>query len=368
MQEYRTTALDGLRGWAAFVVAIHHGIDHNLPGAHDAFMLHIFAEPSAQAVFQKLLLTTFNANLAVIIFFVLSGKVLFDSLLRSNYSTPSAFIGFSLKRIVRIYPALWVTLALYSLTYVIMHNAFLTEPGPPLNDVLINATLAQITMYGAAWTLTVEILVIPIILASVYLYRLYGSVAILLIASALILVFDTPTLSFIPYLPNYAFLFSFGFLASTAIGREIGGSIRNVSPWIIVAALVFLPIVIPYGLPSVRLFQGFLALMLIVRLASSESNGLKSLLDKPLSQFLGRISFSLYLLHPILLAILDHLAISISNSVGQTSCALIIGILTPTLTIPFAILMYRFVEEPTIRAGKAISEKLNARVFALNPA
>ncbi|HDR8964414.1 TPA: acyltransferase [Burkholderia vietnamiensis] len=107
----RNTQLDGLRGWAALSVAIYHGINIPSQAAHEALMLPMQAQTSSYAIATKFLVATFNGSLAVVIFFVLSGKVLLESLMRSRKSMPESSIDFTIKRILRIYPPLWVALA-----------------------------------------------------------------------------------------------------------------------------------------------------------------------------------------------------------------------------------------------------------------
>lgn len=92
-------------------VAIYHGINIPSQAAHEALMLPMQAQTSSYAIATKFLVATFNGSLAVVIFFVLSGKVLLESLMRSRKSMPESSIDFTIKRILRIYPPLWVALA-----------------------------------------------------------------------------------------------------------------------------------------------------------------------------------------------------------------------------------------------------------------
>jgi peptidoglycan/LPS O-acetylase OafA/YrhL len=83
--------LQSLRGIAAFVVAASHlSMVYTLPRA---------ARLSLDCVL--------NAHAAVILFFVLSGFVLTASLVRNELSFPS-IVAFYVRRVFRLYPALWV--------------------------------------------------------------------------------------------------------------------------------------------------------------------------------------------------------------------------------------------------------------------
>ena len=77
-------------------------------------------------------------------------------------------------------------------------------------------------------------------------------------------------------------------------------------------------------------------------------------LRRRIPQFLGRISYSLYLLHPVVLLALLHLARE-----GMPVAAIIA--LMWAICIPLAALCYRWVELPGIALGKRIARALDGR-------
>ena len=64
----------------------------------------------AYSWFAKIVLKLFSGETAVLIFFVLSGTVLFQSLMRNKAPYPEVVASFTVRRIFRIYPALVVCL------------------------------------------------------------------------------------------------------------------------------------------------------------------------------------------------------------------------------------------------------------------
>ncbi|HDR9474540.1 acyltransferase family protein [Burkholderia multivorans] len=362
----RNTQLDGLRGWAALSVAIYHGINIPSEAAHNALMLPIQAQTSAYAIATKLLVATFNGSLAVVIFFVLSGKVLLESLMRSRKSMPESSLDFTIRRIIRIYPPLWVALAAYVLMFFIMRRFSDWTAVPDLHLVLVNATLTKITMYGVAWTLVVELLAAPLIVIAAWFYKKHGGQALFVLLALLLLFKDSPILSFLPYFSTYAFLFALGFLTCTNFGKQLAKDMPGVSPSIVMLLMIYGVLFTQYDLPNVVVFQGITAFLLVAIISEDNDTWPKRFFNLPVSQFLGRISFSLYLLHPLALEMLEHWADHLTgNSFREHYLAsgIVIGILTPVLTIPIASLMYKYVETTSIELGKVFSEKICGIVF-----
>lgn len=362
----RNTQLDGLRGWAALSVAIYHGINIPSKAAHEALMLPMQAQTSSYAVATKLLVATFNGSLAVVIFFVLSGKVLLESLMRARKSMPESSIDFTIKRILRIYPPLWVALAAYVLMFFVMRKFAGWGAVPDLHLVLINATLTKITMYGVAWTLVVELLAAPLILIAAWSYRKYGAQALFILLALLLLFKDSPILGFLPYFSTYAFLFALGFLTCTNFGKQLAKDVPGVSASVVMLLMIYGVMFTQYDSPNVVVFQGLAAFLLIAMISEDKDTWPKRFFNLPISQFLGHISFSLYLLHPLALELLEHWADRLTGNGFREhylASGVVIGILTPMLTIPIAALMYKYVETTSITLGKVVSDKICGALF-----
>ncbi len=88
MSPHRSDALDGLRGVAAQAVFVSHLLNHFLPSLPLGFNAWL----------------SIVAQLAVVVFFVLSGFVIAGSIRARSRSGPFDLTGFTLSRIARIYP------------------------------------------------------------------------------------------------------------------------------------------------------------------------------------------------------------------------------------------------------------------------
>ena len=159
----RNHQLDGLRGYAAVMVSVFHTIlcmDETLISRivyGDASKL-----PDAYSWFAKVILKLFSGETAVFIFFVLSGTVLFQSLMRARLPFLSEALIFTVRRLVRIYPALIICLAVMALYSVAI--------GRPVSlyDFAVNSALYAFPINGVTWTLNVEVAAVGFILATYF--------------------------------------------------------------------------------------------------------------------------------------------------------------------------------------------------------
>jgi peptidoglycan/LPS O-acetylase OafA/YrhL len=73
-------------------------------------------------------------------------------------------------------------------------------------------------------------------------------------------------------------------------------------------------------------------------------------LDNPMTRALGKVSFSLYLSHHLVMAVLNKM-MSIRGLPGL----LILTVLTVVIAGAISWALYRFIEQPGIRIGRAFS-------------
>src|SRR5690349_7696347 len=110
--EVRNDQLDGLRGYAAIAVVFFHSILGPDPTMVGRVLYQNYSKISSWSdAWAKLALTVTNGQTAVVIFFILSGAVLFDSLQKDseNNLVPLA-ANFFVRRFLRIFPAMVVCL------------------------------------------------------------------------------------------------------------------------------------------------------------------------------------------------------------------------------------------------------------------
>ncbi len=351
----RVASLDGLRGIAAMVVLIRHAfnaIDMPIARQHD-----FLASPLA------LLL---NAQGAVQLFFVLSGFVLAASVARDEKA--AALAGFAVRRVFRIYPPYILALLFAfgaSFFYADMTTAsgasrwlihFLdvrVEAGALFGHMLFPGQAGGLLDVG--WTLQIELVVslmLPFMLIAAQ--RTHWSVLLIFLAPlglgdswrmawyvfdfvlGIVIFLERERLcAFVSTLPRLgATLFSMAALALFV------APMFATSPAVLVGRLApgyHALDIVAMGLGSAGLIVASMALPTLAR----------ALCTRPIA-FLGRVSFSLYLLHKTIL----HLLVPVLAPLDGAYAIVLLYVALISTSLVAASLGHRFVEKPTIALGR----------------
>ena len=294
---------------------------------------------------------TASGMVAVVVFFVLSGFVLAQSLERNP--TPTAFFR---SRFFRLFPP--AAAAVLLLTFLHWRFAFFVgyeASFDPLN-VALNALMVRSDINGVMWSLTVECAAAPLILGSFWILRAFGTGPLAVLVGILIcLSFWGPYVHLLGGFTNLAPFYAFivGLIAS-ARGERI---FRNLTPRAeVIASLVAFALLIFCGSKKqtapIILLEAAGATTLIALIAYGRSVGMMfGWLDHALVRFVGRISYSFYLLHPIGIA----LAFGLMRPWLDSSPTATTFVLAIVLTTPMAWVSWRLVEIPAIRVGKTFA-------------
>lgn len=306
----------------------------------------------------------------VLFFFVLSGFVLSYSLQRSGVTAKLA-IEFFVRRIFRIYPAAIATVLLFWF----LNSAFgLRLSGDfSVGDVFHNALLLDVSINGVMWTLQTELIGSVVILLSMLVVSIAGRRSMLAMCGLLAVLslfkfwyeydpFGT-TWSRTAYL--HAFLFgSLAFL----YGKDVVDFVKWRGALLLIALFVFffaIPVIvgtqnpIPYRstVISAAIIVQSAAAAIIVAVLAFGSVRSASFLNSKILTFFGRISFSLYLLHPITLMLMwsqqdstDVAPIVIGYLVGlgipNAFVAILLTVASVLFVTPLAYMFWRFIEIP----------------------
>lgn len=316
-------------------------------GALDLWYASLRSLYDPYSIATKIVMILFPGDVPVTLFFVLSGSVLFHSLMLDKRPPGALSINFVYRRFLRIYPALLVSLIV---TFAVQRylGSSLTFP-----DLLENAALWSFRVNGPTWTLNVEFVVVPVFLLTCFAFRRSGELGMILFFLALWLVSAQPWLK--PY-PEFARPALLAFLLGMLIPTRVGEWLAERFPaglWIPVAAFMMMSRYIESRSGSI--LQQVSAALFVTLLYHDKLLWLNSVLRAPFAQFAGGISYSFYLFHVILIVVVVH---GMTALVGPAMAAhpleygLLVALVAVALTIPVGLLSKLLFEDPFIRLGR----------------
>ena len=356
-------SLEGLRGYAALVVLFYHSILLYVPNTFEPLLYGTYYElTSVDQAIGKTVLALLDGQFAVLIFFILSGMVLLESGNKEPFSF-KMMLSFTLKRVCRIYPAAIIVIAALGAVFSLTHHYF-----PAIYPIdlewmatLKNMALTDIITHGASWTLKVEILMIPFLLIAIFCKKKAGIYGLLFFLGYALMALQFPALTFNwSYMKASLFAFGLGFLIPC---KEIAPYFKKVGaywPLFLIVGL-FLSHFIPNAHKITTLAQYILAFMLVGALTHCSFKSSRVIFENKFAQFLGKISYSLYLINVIFLSVLNPILAYyfpewVQNHYVLSGVAM--GILNFVLTVPLSVLVYRYVEVPFIQKGRVWAQKL----------
>lgn len=354
--DQRNSALDSIRGLAALFVIIYHSILYGNSTAVSVLVPPIQELTTLNERLYKVVLTIVNGHNAVVMFFVLSGFVLMLSMRRDFnrqvWSTPK----FVVRRLLRLYPALIFALALCLIVGYLFGSIFPSpnfEAAQNILAVIRNMALLEIGVHGASWTIQVELLVVPFIIIGFWMWRLFGVTGVIICLALSMLEAQNPLFTaFSPTLSGFLFCFYAGMLAALMDGVKLESGITIV---VLAAFCIFTSMFVSLNSINLLTVQVLFSCCLLYVLYNSADNFASRFLNKSGLVFLGKISYSLYLINvPIMWCVLSIL----SSSGLDVSSPWIFGILTALLTVAVSIPAAIFSEKYFERGGIALGRML----------
>jgi peptidoglycan/LPS O-acetylase OafA/YrhL len=335
--QQRLVALDSLRFVAAAAVLVQHGVEQQ--GAIGQWIVGLLSP----GVF------------GVVLFFLISGFVIPLSAGR-NFS----FRSFAIRRVLRIFPLVLVAFAAVALlARVTDWPAFEAARTAGARDWIANLLLIQdyvgaLPIHGVTWTLSLE-LIWYAIFAAMLAWRGKGfaeplviGFPILLLAGAAISVaihhripLARPGMIYAAVIGCRVYAFRTGTIAGRRLAIEAA----------VFTAVMAICNLVSFGYfvhPSITMWQAVVpwllgtAFFLIV--AAIPAVDRSPLFDNRVLPWLGAMSFSIYLLHPIALAAAE----AITPSAWSLPIALV-------LTLGLSIIGFRLIELPGVRLSKRLT-------------
>lgn len=373
MKNERIESLDSLRGISALIVVIFHCLL-----AFEIFRIanheNKFINGYMEAFTVTPLHTIWAGKEAVLLFFILSGFVLAIPFTKNTVPTYGVFI---IKRFFRIYIPYIIVMAIS----VILANLFWEHN--TLSDsrwthpVSLQSIIAYLIMHnsdtpnvnGVVWTIFIEMkvsLIFPFIMLLIMKFKPFN---VLLLFMPIILFADflngriyestnielvRQSIGFIKDSIYYSMFFIFGAILSKY--RHNFGYLTSIDfKYKIILLFVSLVLINNKWLVTVFKIENItisdlvsaVGILLLFVLVLNSIEIQKALTHKFLL-FLGKISFSLYLVHIPVLGVTTFFLTQIMPK-G------IAFVFVPILSIPVAYVTYKWVEEPAMRLGKKFS-------------
>jgi hypothetical protein len=343
--------IDALRGVAAIWVACFHFYG----GLSNQFTRHTFVNP-----FHFILA---HGNAGVEIFFVISGFVIAYSV-RARRVTPGYFGQFVLRRSVRLEPPYWTTIGL-AIASLWLSNHLRTDRVAQLPSVAkvvahifyLQGFLHQGQIVDVFWTLCMEVQFYVFFLLLVAISQRLGDgrVSRLAVLAPLTVLSLAIHAGLIPqptaWMFKFWYLFQLGVVAYWATSKQLKHSD-------FVAYLILLVGLLAWH-PSVTGGMGLLTGLLIY--LGARYNFLSTLNYAPL-QFLGRRSYSLYLIHPVIgVPFAYFFAKKFFGAPVSASAAIVCMLTAIAVSLVGASLLYIFVERPSVELSSRLKGKSRRR-------
>lgn len=344
----RYVFVDALRGIAAVAVLLHHLLLTALSGADTAGALHAALGRLSEVLMH-----------GVELFFVISGFVIAHSL-RNHQSSGSENARFILRRQVRLDPVYWAALAA-ALLLSAAQAGLLAKPGdalPGAGVVLANMfyahrLLGMESMLSVSWTLCIEIQFYLFFMLVLWLCHRLGRgdgshttprlMAVLGVGSLAAFVADPPHLG-VTLLPYWCY-FVGGYLCYVAgIQRRHRGLAYG---FVALFALAML------ALTSLALLAG-LSAMAAILFAANRGRLAAWTLGRPV-QYLGRVSYSLYLIHMPVIGVVTALGMRLTGPSPAAHAGWVVA--AGVVSIVASDALYRLVEVPAMRAAAKIRKR-----------
>ena len=337
----RFDSIDGLRGYLAFFVFLHHS-DVN----------YVFVTTGEWTRTASNLYTVFGFG-SVQVFFMITAFLFFSKLLNSNTSKmdwPKFFVG----RLLRLYPLYLFSLSLILLVIIYLSRGNLYESywelfkhitSWLLMGVFGNANINELKLTsqinaGVTWSLAYEwmfYLAMPIFAfllrkKSTIFWLLFSLIGVALISS------------FNPLLGAKDFIG--GILAAYLIRNEKFSvfATSKLASFIVTLCLVVVVFLNITGNEDITLTLLAVAFILIAC-----GNNLYGALAHSTSKALGDLSYSIYLLHGILLFVIFNIVLDKSFITSPNTYWAIIALITPILIFACHF-TYHYIEYPAMRS------------------
>ncbi|WP_176484597.1 acyltransferase family protein [Sphingomonas spermidinifaciens] len=361
MARQRLDHIDGLRGIAAQMVVFGHWAE---------YVGHVVPNPALHAGLTALFREGFNTGrLGVVAFFCISGFVI-----PFSFSGTHPLRSFIVSRIFRLYPAYWVSIAAAALLFPLIAGIHFDALQVAANLTMVQPLLRQPDMLGVYWTLFIELIFYGICFlafAGRLLHSARFNLAMMAGFLGLALLIGLyrwlhPTSGLPVGLPTYLAAMHFGTLARLALIERDRLAARLFWP---AAAMLAICVTVANTLAYLYARNELVGWMAantgyLAGLALFLGCAARGWFRGRFLAWLGLLSYSVYLFHPIFMQLNVALWPTMDWRAG-------IALLTPLIFVGSLVVAWavqRFVEAPAVRAGRAINRRFDALHVRRRPA
>ncbi|WP_276725577.1 acyltransferase family protein [Pantoea septica] len=340
----RLKGLDGMRGGLALIVASSHAFSH-FTGWGTGFNI------------------VRNSTFAVDVFFILSGMVLYYNHKNSLTFEIREVCAFLKSRILRLYPLHIFASALIPLCLYFSNGQFFPSwigecsPEKIITDIFLLGNFGSLTPYlnPPTWSISSELYIASIVII-ICCYRPFISFVILF--ASILLMASVNMKSNEIHTPHYLILsggilrcmlcVSIGVIGMLALDNKRLKCILIIySSWIIGSTVITMLLIMLGLIPSIVTYTLVIILISLGIATLTQSSGpFISLLESKPFIYLGRSSYSIYLMHTPAIYLILYFK---SDDVNFNILFAVISVLT---TVIVSSLTFSYIERPLIKLGK----------------
>ncbi|MBL8279487.1 MAG: acyltransferase [Pelomonas sp.] len=353
----RHASIDGLRGYLALGVFLHHA------------SIWYFYSHTGRWQLPPSQLYTHLGHGSVALFFMITGFLFFAKLLDAR-RRPMDWLHLYTSRVLRIVPLYLVVMLLLFATVAVLSGGELHEPPRTVAKQLLR--WLGFTMYGNPPINGVEatkIIVAGVTWSLPYEWFFYGALPLFALVLGLrprwpwLLLGLASTAALLDWHALAPHLWAFaGGMAAAVISRWTGAHRLARTP--LASGLVVACVAAAVALFPLATDAGALVLYALAFVLVACGNPLFGLLHHPVSRLLGESAYSIYLLHGLLLFGLMHFGLRADAAGGALAAATHwawVLVLTPVVVL-VSQLSYRAIEAPAMRAVPRVTAALRRRL------
>jgi peptidoglycan/LPS O-acetylase OafA/YrhL len=358
--------VESLRGLGAVAVAGWHLSGWGMNGV--MLLPHVPWESAgaAQNVIGKVVLALIPAHAALMMFFAISGFVLYVSLSYGPQTFGAAGVRFAVARFFRIYP-----IVIFAALLAALLHGGQTVPSPEnpthtitFGELVANFLLLNVSINPTLWALQVEVLMVPIIVLLYFAERAYGPRVLLAIGLITTALAFAPSWAIWPPLSTNLFAFVLGMLIPT-LGRQWASGLtsRAANTWLLVSVVVLFGAGPLFGFFSrfSAVFEAYASLSLLSIVAYRADFVGAGFLENRHVRRLGAASGSYYVLHMLMfmlpMAVLPMVIPASWSAQWPALIGPLVIVVSLIVLVPMSMLSYRLVEAPGIAFGSRLLQR-----------